>query len=172
MNAIGRFAASRRALAFILAGLMGCMSALAPDPAGAREAADVGENPAIERHMMQLAAELRCLQCQNQTLADSNAPLAVDLRQEIRELLVKGQSDEQVKAYLVARYGDFVMYRPPLKAVTWLLWFGPALLMLIGLASLYTVLLRRRRRAEADPLTTDQEQQARALLSGDEGQAG
>jgi cytochrome c-type biogenesis protein CcmH len=120
--------------------------------------------------MMVLAQELRCLVCQNQTLADSQAELAADLRQEIRELMQKGQSDEEIKRYLVARYGDFVLYRPPLKPTTWLLWFGPAVLLLVGLAALYTVLIRRRRLAAADPLTPDQEQRALALLSEDESQ--
>jgi cytochrome c-type biogenesis protein CcmH len=138
--------------------------------AGAREAAPVGEDPAIEHRMMALAEELRCLVCQNQTLADSQADLAADLRQEIRELMKKGQSDEQIKRYLVARYGDFVLYRPPLKAATWLLWFGPGALLLGGLTALYLVLLRRRRLAAAEPLSADQEKRAIELLSGNEGQ--
>jgi cytochrome c-type biogenesis protein CcmH len=142
----------------------------APFGAGAREAPPVGEDPAIEHRMMALADELRCLVCQNQTLADSHADLAVDLRQEIRELMQKGQSDEQIKTYLVARYGDFVLYRPPLKATTWLLWFGPAVLLVGGLATLYLVLLRRRRLLAAEPLNEDQEKRALALLSEDEGQ--
>jgi cytochrome c-type biogenesis protein CcmH len=137
-------------------------------PAGAREAVEVGENPAQERHMMDLASELRCLQCQNQTLAESNAPLAVDLRQQIRELLGQGQSDEQIKQYLVARYGDFVLYRPPVKAVTFLLWFGPGLLMVCGLAALYLVLKRRNRLADPGPIATDQQELARQLLANDE----
>jgi len=138
--------------------------------AGAREAIPVGEDPAVEQHMMVLAQELRCLVCQNQTLADSQASLAADLRQEIRELIQKGQSDEQIKQYLVARYGDFVLYRPPMKSTTWLLWFGPALLLVVGLTALYLVLIRRRRLAAADPLTKDQEQRALAFLSEDESQ--
>jgi cytochrome c-type biogenesis protein CcmH len=142
----------------------------APFAAGAREAPPVGQDPVIERRMMALADELRCLVCQNQTLADSHADLAVDLRQEIRELMQKGQSDEQVKRYLVARYGDFVLYRPPLKSTTWLLWFGPAVLLVGGLATLYLVLLRRRRLAADEPLDADQEKRALALLSEDEGQ--
>jgi len=142
----------------------------APFAGGAREATPVGQDPAIERRMMALAEELRCLVCQNQTLADSQADLAADLRQEIRELMQKGQSDEQIKRYLVARYGDFVLYRPPLKPTTWLLWFGPALLLVGGLTALYTVLLRRRRLAPAEPLNADQEKRALALLSEDEGQ--
>jgi cytochrome c-type biogenesis protein CcmH len=142
----------------------------APFAAGAREAPPVGQDPVIEQRMMALAEELRCLVCQNQTLADSHADLAVDLRQEIRELMQKGQSDEQVKRYLVARYGDFVLYRPPLKSTTWLLWFGPAVLLVGGLTTLYLVLLRRRRLAADEPLDADQEKRALALLSEDEGQ--
>jgi cytochrome c-type biogenesis protein CcmH len=142
----------------------------APFAAGAREAPPVGQDPVIEHRMMALAEELRCLVCQNQTLADSHADLAVDLRQEIRELMQKGQSDEEVKRYLVARYGDFVLYRPPLRATTWLLWFGPAVLLVGGLATLYLVLLRRRRLLAAEPLNEDQEKRALALLSEDEGQ--
>ena len=142
----------------------------APFAAGAREAPPVGQDPVIEQRMMALAEELRCLVCQNQTLADSHADLAADLRQEIRELMQKGQSDEEVKRYLVARYGDFVLYRPPLKSSTWLLWFGPAVLLVGGLATLYLVLLRRRRLLAAEPLNEDQEKRALALLSEDEGQ--
>jgi cytochrome c-type biogenesis protein CcmH len=138
--------------------------------AGAREAPPVGENPAIEQRMMKLSEELRCLVCQNQTLADSHAELAADLRQEIRELMQKGLTDDEVKRYLVARYGDFVLYRPPLKSATWVLWFGPALLLVAGLAGLYGVLLRRRHLADAEPLSADQEKRALALLSEDEGQ--
>ncbi|HEV3020646.1 MAG TPA: cytochrome c-type biogenesis protein [Burkholderiaceae bacterium] len=138
--------------------------------AAGREAVPVGQDPAIERRMMTLAQELRCLVCQNQTLADSQAPLAADLRQEIRELMQKGQSDEQVKQYLVARYGDFVLYRPPLKSQTWLLWFGPGVLLVGGLTALYLAILRRRRLLADEPLNPDQEERALALLSEDEGQ--
>jgi len=144
------------ALALALAALA-CGSVV---PASAREAQEVGDDPAAERHMMRLASELRCLQCQNQTLADSNAPLAVDLRQQIRELLAKGQSDEQVKQYLVARYGDFVLYRPPLKSNTLLLWFGPAVVLLAGLVALFLALKRRLARlesAQSNPQDADAE---------------
>jgi cytochrome c-type biogenesis protein CcmH len=152
--------------------LIACAMLLLCSPfAGAAEATPVGQDPVIERRMMTLAQELRCLVCQNQTLADSQADLAADLRQEIRELMLKGQTDEQIKKYLVARYGDFVLYRPPLKPTTWLLWFGPALLMVVGLSSLYAVLLRRRRLVDADPLNEVQQQRAQTLLSEDESQA-
>jgi cytochrome c-type biogenesis protein CcmH len=135
--------------------LLGAAMAAGTVAARAVEAPEVGDNPATERHMMQLAAELRCLQCQNQTLADSNAPLAVDLRQEIRELLAKGQTDQQVKDYLSARYGDFVFYRPPVKANTLLLWFGPGLILVGGLLALYITLRRRLARLEAEGVTAD-----------------
>jgi cytochrome c-type biogenesis protein CcmH len=150
--------------------LLGAFLLLSVLAAGAREATPVGEDPAIEHRMMVLAEELRCLVCQNQTLADSQADLAADLRQEIRELIKKGQSDEQIKTYLAARYGDFVFYRPPLKSVTWLLWFGPGVLLVGGLAALYLVLLRRRRLTTAEPLSADQEKRALELLSENEGQ--
>ena len=155
-----------------------------PLAVASREAADVGQDPAVERHMMELAKELRCLVCQNQTIADSQADLAGDLRQQIRELLQKGMSDDEIKRYMVARYGDFVLYRPPLKSETWLLWFGPALLMAAGLSALYLVLLRRRRafeaaaggaadvRADVAALTPEQHQRAQALLSEDERKPG
>jgi cytochrome c-type biogenesis protein CcmH len=150
--------------------LLGALLLVGVLAAGAREATPVGEDPAIEHRMMVLSEELRCLVCQNQTLADSQADLAADLRQEIRELMKKGQSDAQIKQYLVARYGDFVLYRPPVKAVTWLLWFGPGVLLVGGLAALYAVVLRRRRLAAAEPLSADQEKRALDLLSGNEGQ--
>ncbi|MBB3101800.1 cytochrome c-type biogenesis protein [Azomonas macrocytogenes] len=94
-----------------------------------------------------LTEELRCPMCQNQNIADSNAPIAMDLRKEIFRMLGQGQSNEQIVDYLVARYGDFVRYKPPLKADTLLLWFGPALFLLIGFGVLLFVVLRKRRTA-------------------------
>ena len=94
---------------------------------------------------MHIAAELRCLVCQNQTIADSNAELAVDLRQQVREQLQQGRSQAEILDYMTARYGDFVLYRPPLKASTVLLWFGPWLLLVGGLATLGFILYRRSR---------------------------
>ena len=104
--------------------------------------------------MVRITAELRCLVCQNQTIADSNAPLAVDLRRETRELLKQGKSDAEVVDYMTARYGDFVLYRPPLRATTALLWFGPALLLLGG-GTVLVVVLRRRSRMAADAFEAD-----------------
>jgi cytochrome c-type biogenesis protein CcmH len=131
-----------------IAWLLLCLLSLG---AVAQEAAD----PAIEARMLRIAAELRCLVCQNQTIADSNASLAVDLRAQVRTMLRQGRSDEQVLHFMTDRYGDFVLYRPPLKATTLLLWGGPALLLLGGLATLVVVLRRRAMldddRFEPDP---------------------
>lgn len=99
-----------------------------------------------------LAAELRCMVCQNQSLADSDAPLARDLRRELFELIRDGRSDAEVKAFLTERYGDFVLYRPPLDRRTWWIWFGPALLLLAGLATVAAIVRRRRAAAGATPL--------------------
>lgn len=111
--------------------------------AHAEEAAPVAADPALEARVMQIATELRCLVCQNQTIADSHADLAVDLRRQVRQMLSEGQNKQQVLDYMTARYGDFVLYRPPLKDSTALLWFGPALLLVGGLALLVGVLRRR-----------------------------
>jgi cytochrome c-type biogenesis protein CcmH len=120
------------------------------------------QDPALERRVTNLAHELRCLVCQNQTLADSNAPLAVDLRNQIREQLAAGRSDREVVDYLVARYGDFVRYRPPFKATTVLLWAGPFLFLLGGFYLLARVV--RRRRVPAPQLTSAERERAAKLL--------
>ena len=100
---------------------------------------------ALDARLKSLETQLRCLVCQNETLAESAAPLAEDLRKEVRELAVAGKSDDDIRAYLVARYGDFVLYKPPMKPVTWLLWFGPFLLLSGGLVTWLFVLRRRAR---------------------------
>ena len=113
-------------------------------------------DPALEARMLAITGELRCLVCQNQTIADSHADLAVDLRQQVREMLQRGQTPDQVRRYMTDRYGDFILYRPPLKAATAALWLGPALLLAIGLISLVVVIRRRARLAdhhfEAEPV--------------------
>ena len=123
--------------------------------ASARDAEPMAANPQLEARMMAMAAELRCLVCQNQTIADSHADLAQDLRQQVREMLQKGQSDAQIIDYMTQRYGDFVLYRPPVKSTTALLWYGPALLMLGGLGVL-AVVLRRRSKLPDDQFEPDQ----------------
>lgn len=104
---------------------------------------NVSESPVVEARLKKLSTELRCLVCQNSTLADSDAPLAQDLRNEIRKLIEAGKTDEEVVAYLVARYGDFVTFRPPVNASTAILWFGPFLMLIIGLITLIVVLKKR-----------------------------
>jgi cytochrome c-type biogenesis protein CcmH len=109
------------------------------------QAAEVANaNPETERRLKHLAEELRCLVCQNQTIADSNAALAVDLRNQIRGQIAAGRDDTQIRDYMVARYGDFVLYRPPFKATTALLWLGPLLLLAFG-AVIYAITIRRRK---------------------------
>ena len=111
-------------------------------------------DPALDARLKKLEEELRCLVCQNQSLADSTAPLAEDLRREVRQLAVAGKSDDEIKQYLVARYGDFVLYRPPVKSTTWLLWFGPFVLLAAGGVIWWQIARRRGRKdddAEATP---------------------
>ena len=122
----------------------------------------LAQNPDLDRRVAALAEELRCLVCQNQTLADSNAPLAVDLRNQIREQLSKGASEREVREFMVARYGDFVLYKPPLKASTIALWFGPFILLLAGAFLLYR-LITRRRVAERPLSEADRARAARLL---------
>ncbi len=135
----------------LLALLLAALFAL---PLAAKEAPPVAADPALEARMMALATELRCLVCQNQTIADSHADLAVDLRQQIREMMAAGKSDDDIRRYMTDRYGDFVLYKPPLKPTTALLWAGPAVLLAVALAALFVV-LRKRQRMSADAFDPD-----------------
>lgn len=117
------------------------------NPALAKEAAPVAADPALEARVVAITAELRCLVCQNQTIADSNSGLADDLRNQVREQLKRGASNAQVLQFMTDRYGDFVLYRPPFKASTALLWIGPMALLVVGLGALVLVLRRRARLA-------------------------
>ena len=117
--------------------------------ASANEAAPAATDPVLEARMLNITSELRCLVCQNQTIADSHAELAVDLRKQVREMLLAGKSEQEITDYMTARYGDFVLYRPPFKAQTALLWVGPAAMVVIGLGALFVV-LRRRSRMDAN----------------------
>jgi cytochrome c-type biogenesis protein CcmH len=120
------------------------------------------ENPQLEDRVKDLAHELRCLVCQNQTIADSNAPLALDLRNQIREQVAAGRSDREVIDYMVARYGDFVLYRPPFKATTLALWLGPFLLLALG-AFLFWRRVARRPRQEPSLSEAERAQAAKLL---------
>ncbi len=125
-------------------------AAAASAPATASGPTDTGilTSPAQRERYHRLAEELRCLVCQNQTLADSNAELAADLRHQVEDQILAGRSDDEIKAYLVQRYGDFVLYRPPMKSNTWLLWLGPFALLLVGAFGWWRV-QRRSRAAQA-----------------------
>ncbi|MBT9523655.1 MAG: cytochrome c-type biogenesis protein CcmH [Rhizobacter sp.] len=139
--------------------------ALATFTAQANQAAPLAEDPVVEQRLVHIAEELRCLVCQNESLAGSRADLALDLKREIRQLIKQGKTDQEVRDFLVTRYGDYVLYRPPVKPTTWLLWGGPFVLLAAGLAGLI-VFLRKRRPAEA-ALSPEDQRRAEALLKGD-----
>jgi cytochrome c-type biogenesis protein CcmH len=120
----------------------------------------------IEEREARLSTSLRCMVCQNQTLAESNAPLAADMRQQIREQFAQGRNDQQIRDYFEQRYGAFVRYDPPFMPSTWLLWLGPFALLLAGFVAMWR-LLSRRNRAEPAPLTPAEQARAAALLGGD-----
>jgi cytochrome c-type biogenesis protein CcmH len=139
-------------------------------PAYANEAALAAQDPALEQRVMRLTAELRCLVCQNQSLADSHADLAIDLKNQVRSQMQAGKSDAEIREFMVARYGDFVLYRPPLKSTTALLWAGPFVLLAAGGLALGFYLRRRRQRLTESELTPEQRARAEALLrAGQEG---
>lgn len=119
-------------------------------------------SPQMETDYKYLVDELRCLVCQNQNLADSNAELAQDLRQQVYDMLKQGQSREQIVDYMVTRYGDFVLYKPPVKRTTALLWFGPALFLL--LAAIVVFVFVRRQKQKQPAVSTEQQQQVHKLL--------
>ncbi|HEV7856763.1 MAG TPA: cytochrome c-type biogenesis protein [Herminiimonas sp.] len=117
----------------------------------------------LEKHVTHLSEQLRCLVCQNQTIADSQAPLAIELKEEVREKLARGASDKDVIDFMVQRYGDFVLYRPPVKATTLVLWFGPFLLLLFGF--IFLIFKLRQPRTTIQKLTPADEKRAAALLA-------
>ncbi|NBU88108.1 MAG: cytochrome c-type biogenesis protein CcmH [Betaproteobacteria bacterium] len=124
--------------------------------AQAADAPTTATDPVLEAQVLRVASELRCLVCQNQTIADSHAELAIDLRNQVREMLQRGDSEQQIIDYMTARYGDFVLYRPPVKTTTAVLWFGPAVL-LVGAVTVFIALLRRRSKLSADQFEPDPE---------------
>ncbi|MBM3392670.1 MAG: cytochrome c-type biogenesis protein CcmH [Betaproteobacteria bacterium] len=131
----------------------------------AREAAPTAEDVVVEKRMVAISEELRCLVCQNESLSGSQADLAKDLRREIREQIGRGRSDQEILDFMVDRYGDFVRYRPPLKGTTFLLWFGPFVLLAVGVVALVVILRRRGRRvAPATALSAEEQRKAEELL--------
>lgn len=138
---------------------------LLPTLSYAGEAKDLAADPVLEKRMIGLAENLRCLVCQNESLASSHAELAEDLRREVREQMAQGKNDQEIIDYLVARYGDFVLYKPPMKGYTVLLWFGPFALLLIGVGMLVYQLRKRRQTVPESELTPEAQQRAASLLN-------
>jgi len=138
-----------------------------PTPARAPQALPLAADPELEDRVLKIASELRCLVCQNETIAASRADLAVDLRNQVREQLRAGKSDAEIRAYMVARYGDFVLYTPPVKPTTWLLWAGPFVLLVAMAAWMWRTLKRRRAAPAAAPLSEAEQQRARDMLERD-----
>lgn len=136
--------------------------------AWADTATPLAEDPVMERRLNEISEEMRCLVCQNESLAGSRSELAQDLRREIRTMIQQGKSNAEIRDFMVARYGDFVLYRPPVKSSTWLLWFGP-FVMLMAAAVAMVLALRKRRAASAGeiPLTDTERERARALLASE-----
>ena len=130
----------------------------------AKEAKPSAADPVLEERVMKLSKELRCLVCQNETLADSRADLAEDLRNQIREQMKAGKSDQEILGFLTQRYGDFVLYSPPVKATTYLLWFGPFILLIAGTGVLYRYLKHRRELIKDKRLTADERRRAADIL--------
>lgn len=149
-----------RRLAPMLAALL---LAAAASASRAADAPPLAEDPVVEQRLITIAEEVRCLVCQNESLAGSRADLAEDLRREIRKLIKEGKTDKEVMDFLVSRYGDFVRYRPPVKPTTWLLWGGPFVLLVAGLVGL-VLFVRRRRTATVVALTPEEQREADALL--------
>jgi cytochrome c-type biogenesis protein CcmH len=129
-----------------------------------KEAAPLADDEAVEKRLVNIAEDLRCLVCQNESLAGSRADLAEDLRREVRGLIRQGKTDQEVKDFLVSRYGDFVLYQPPVKPTTWLLWGGPFVLLVVGVAILLSYLRRRGSQVGKAELTEDEKKRAEALL--------
>jgi len=138
----------------------------------ANEAAPLADDPLIEQRLISISEEMRCLVCQNESLAGSRSDLANDLRREIRILIQEGKSDDQIRNFMVERYGDFVLYRPPVKPVTWLLWIGPFVILGIGIASLLTYLRRRNNSVPNVTLTDLDNQKIDALLKSNDHKEG
>jgi cytochrome c-type biogenesis protein CcmH len=152
--------------------LLLAFSLLVPLHAMPGEARPVAQDPVLEQRLMSLSENLRCLVCQNESLASSPSDLAQDLREEIRAQMRKGKSDEQVIDYLTRRYGDFVLYKPPFKPLTWLLWLGPAAL-LAGVGGTFYCLIRRQGdRAGDEPLSDRELKRVAALLGANGSQSG
>lgn len=147
-----------------------CLLLLLALPGNAQNAQPAtGDDPAIEQRLNNLSKELRCLVCQNETLADSQAGLADDLRREIREQMKAGKSDQEIISFLTQRYGQFILYRPQVTPTTYLLWFGPFVLLVVGLLILFRYIRQRRDSIPDKPLSSEERRRAAELLTTESG---
>ncbi len=135
--------------------------------AHAQEATPLAADPALEQRLISISEEMRCLVCQNESLSGSRSELAQDLRREIRDLIKQGKTDAEIRTFMVDRYGDFILYRPPVKPTTWLLWMGPFVLMIVGIAALLMYLRRRNTQVTSTTLSDDENKRIDALLRDD-----
>ena len=133
----------------------------------AKDATPLAADPVLEQRLISISEEMRCLVCQNESLAGSRSDLANDLRREIRTLIQEGKSDDQIRTFMVERYGDFVLYRPPVKPITWLLWIGPFVILLIGIVGLLNYLRRRNQSIPSTTLSEKDNAKIDALLNQD-----
>jgi cytochrome c-type biogenesis protein CcmH len=133
----------------------------------AKDAAPLAQDPVLEQRLISISEEMRCLVCQNESLAGSRSDLANDLRREIRTLIQEGKSDDQIRTFMVERYGDFVLYRPPVKPITWLLWIGPFVILVIGIVVLLSYLRRRNLSIPSTALSKTDNEKIDALLNQD-----
>ncbi len=133
-------------------------------PSWGKEAAALAEDPIVEQRLITISEEMRCLVCQNESLAGSRSDLANDLRRELRTLIKQGKTDAEIREFMVSRYGDFVLYRPPVKPITWMLWIGPFVLMVVGVIALFVYMRRRNRDIGSTVLTDEERKRAEALL--------
>lgn len=130
----------------------------------AKDAVPMVDDPVTEQRLIVISEEMRCLVCQNESLAGSRSELANDLRREIRILIKEGKTDDQIRSFMVDRYGDFVLYRPPVKPITWLLWIGPFVILLAGIIGLMVYLRRRNLRVPSTALSAEDNRRIDALL--------
>ena len=135
--------------------------------AHADEAAPLASDPVLEQRLVSISEEMRCLVCQNESLSGSRSELAQDLRREIRDLIKQGKTDAEIRTFMVDRYGDFILYRPPVKPTTWLLWIGPFVLMFAGIVALLMYLRRRNTQVATTSLSDDENKRIDALLRDD-----
>ena len=144
--------------------LLSCLA-----PLQAKEAVLSAEDPVLEKRLIHISEELRCMVCQNESLASSRAELANDLREEVRKLIREDKSDSQIKEYLVTRYGDFVLYKPEVKPLTWVLWFGPFLLLVLAILGMAYYLRQRQSAQNGRSVLSDEDRRKvqEILKSGD-----